>query len=162
MHEVGETSSKHCLHFGELVADLRITRIRRALDAEPHHPGARRYAPAAARASMAGIEPAIPERAWRATLHLAENDDEETSLGVWRAGLGETITLETRRTQARDRDDALESARALTVNRDEDGRPRWAPVRLAAHRAVVLDQRLVDKPVAADRRGARRRRRAGR
>jgi len=68
------------------------------LDAEPHHPGARHYAPAAARAWVAAAEPVILAAAWRATLHLAETDDEEALLAVWRAGLGGAVTLETRLT----------------------------------------------------------------
>jgi hypothetical protein len=131
------------------------------LDAEPHHPGARHYAPAAARAWLAVVEPVIPASAWRATLHLAETDDEEALLAVWRAGLGETIALETRRTRARKRDETLGSARVLLVNRDEDGRLLWAPVRLGALLAAVLDLRLVDKLVAADPPVPRRRRQAG-
>ena len=132
------------------------------LDAEPHHPGARHYTPAKAREWLATVEPVIPLPTWRATLHLAVNDDEEALLAEWQVGLADAITLETLRTQAQSRDKALKSGRVLLVNRDEAGRPCWPPVRLAAFLVAVLDQRFVEALIVADAPNARRRRQAGR
>ena len=131
------------------------------LDAEPHHPGARHYAPVEARRWIEAMKGVIPATAWRATLHLAETDDEAVLLALWREGLGEAAALETRRTAAFGRDPALRCARALIVNVDEKGKSRWAPVRLAAFLVATLDPRILAALEAADAPDRRRRRQAG-
>jgi hypothetical protein len=120
----------------------------------------RAYAPPA---WLAAVEPAIAAAARRATFKLAGRARR-------RGGVARHVAGGPRRDdQARepphasqDRDGTLGSARVPLVNRDVDGRLRWAPVRLAALLVAFLDQRLLDKLVAADPPGPRRRRQAGR